>query len=237
MTETKAKARASADCDDKQMADFLKKNPDFFVGRDDLLLTLTLPHQRGPAISLVERQVALLRERNVEMRTRLAKYMDTARDNDRLFEKIRRMMLALLDCKDLEQLVETIRDSLDFEFNIDFHSLILFSNSALNMPVRIETFDATKAALGCVQRGNKAFSGKVKESELAFLFPDHNKQVESVAVIPISYSLNDPERLGILILGSKDKNHFRADMDTLFISFLGEVLSRMVAKLMPAGQS
>ena len=55
-----------------QVSDFLRENPDFFVGRDDLLLKLTLPHRRGNAISLVERQVALLRERAMDYRHQLA---------------------------------------------------------------------------------------------------------------------------------------------------------------------
>ena len=69
-----------------QVTDYLLENPDFFVGRDDLLLKLKLPHQRGNTISLVERQVALLRERAMDYRRQLAHLTENARDNERLFD-------------------------------------------------------------------------------------------------------------------------------------------------------
>ena len=86
---------------------YLEAHPDFFNQRDELLLSLRIPHQRGDTISLVERQLELLRGRNIEMRHRLSQLMDVARDNDRLFEKTRRLNLALMDATSLEELSRT----------------------------------------------------------------------------------------------------------------------------------
>ena len=81
---------------------YLRENPDFF-GRHPMLLTdLSLPHDSGEAISLVERQVAILRERNIDMRRRLTHLVGAANTNDTLFEKTRRFTLNMLDCDDLE---------------------------------------------------------------------------------------------------------------------------------------
>ena len=80
---------------------YLRENPDFF-GRHPMLLTdLSLPHDSGEAISLVERQVAILRERNIDMRRRLTHLVGAANTNDTLFEKTRRFTLNMLDCDDL----------------------------------------------------------------------------------------------------------------------------------------
>ena len=49
------------------VAAYLQAHPDFFNQRDELLLSLRIPHQRGDTISLVERQLELLRGRNIEM--------------------------------------------------------------------------------------------------------------------------------------------------------------------------
>ncbi len=73
-----------------QVADWLLDHPHFFADREELLAEMRVPHQRGTAISLVERQLGLLRDRNGEMRHRLTHLMDVARDNDRLFDKTRR---------------------------------------------------------------------------------------------------------------------------------------------------
>ena len=53
------------------VAAYLQAHPDFFSQREELLLSLRIPHQRGDTISLVERQLELLRGRNIEMRHRL----------------------------------------------------------------------------------------------------------------------------------------------------------------------
>ena len=74
---------------------YLKDHPAFFIDQDDLLAQLRIPHLRGSSISLVERQVAVLRERNIDMRNRLTHLMDVARDNDRLFEKTRRLVMKM----------------------------------------------------------------------------------------------------------------------------------------------
>ena len=213
-----------------QVTEFLRENPDFFVGRDDLLLKLTLPHQRGSAISLVERQVALLRERVMDYRHQLAHLTENARDNERLFDRLRLLVLSLLDCNDLVQLVDVISDSLNHEFGIEFHSLILFDQPLLNLPVRTVPVKQAVNALGSIMISGKAICGQVTEDKLDFLFQEQAEQVHSVAIIPLNYPLGEPRQLGVLAMGSRDKRHFRASMGTVFISYLGEVLSRILAR-------
>lgn len=82
--------------DAESVAAYLSAHPEFFVDHDELIPDLRIPHLQGGAVSLVERQVKLLRERNIEMRHRLSHLMDVARDNDRLFDKTRRLVLDLL---------------------------------------------------------------------------------------------------------------------------------------------
>ncbi|WP_257264166.1 DUF484 family protein [Endozoicomonas sp. ONNA2] len=213
-----------------QVADFLREHPEFFVGRDDLLLDLTLPHQRGDAISLVERQVALLRERALAYRHQLARLADNAKANEKLFERLRLLVLSLLESRDLEQLVEVIGDSLNHEFSIEFHSLILFSENPMNLPVRVEHSDAVAEALGSIMTSGKAICGQVTQAELKFLFQEQADNIGSVAIAPLGYALSEPQQLGVLALGSQDKQHFKASMGTVFISYLGDILSRMLAR-------
>ena len=105
---------------------YLRAHPTFFAEHDELLIEQRIPHQRGDSVSLVERQLKLLRDRNIEMRHRLSQLMDVARDNDRLFDKTRRLILDLLDAGSLEEVVMAVEDSLRQEFQVPFVSLILF---------------------------------------------------------------------------------------------------------------
>ena len=202
------------------------------MGRDELLLDLTLPHKRGDSISLVERQVALLRERALDYRHQLGRLSENARDNEQLFEKIRALMLSLLESRDLEHLIETLNDSLSHEFGIEFQSLILFSGKPMSLPVRIEHTDVAIMVLGSLITSGKVVCGQITPSEMDFLFQEHSEKINSVAIVPLTYTLIDPPQLGILALGSSDKNHFKASMGTVFVHYLGDVLSRLLARYM-----
>ena len=236
MIDSEAKTAEQSEPDKfkaEEVAEFLNNNPDFFVGRDDLLLTLTLPHQRGDTISLVERQVALLRERSIDYRHHLDNLSVTAQENEKTFERMRRLILALLESKDLEQVIEAIRDSLAHDFAIDINSLVLFSEKPMNLPVRVEHVDVATAALGNLIPKGRAVSGRFSDEQMMFLFPEQADEVGSAAIIPLAYTLNHPPQLGVLALASKDPEHFQASMGTTFIGYLGDILSRVLAQHMP----
>ena len=64
------------------VAEYLSANPDFFSDRDSLLALMTLPHQQGGAVSLVERQVSVLRDRNRSTKNHLDDLLNAARRNN-----------------------------------------------------------------------------------------------------------------------------------------------------------
>ena len=73
---------------------FLEQHPDFLVEHPDLLETLQVPHGLdGPAVSLVERQVQVLRDRQAESRQRLAELVRNARDNEALVGRVHALAL------------------------------------------------------------------------------------------------------------------------------------------------
>src|SRR3546814_8064661 len=107
----------------------------------------------------------ILRERNIEMRHLLSHLMDVARDNDRLFDKTRRLILALMDASTLEDLVMSVEDSLRQDFQVPFVSLILFGDNA--MPVgRWVTHADAQTAIGGLLTEDKSVSGSLREHEI-----------------------------------------------------------------------
>src|SRR5262245_13856598 len=105
-----AEASALDPRDEDAVMRYLRDNPDFFGRHPTLLTDLSLPHDSGQAISLVERQVAILRERNIDMRRRLTHLVGAANYNDSLFEKTRRFTLHALDCESLGAVDELLSD-------------------------------------------------------------------------------------------------------------------------------
>ena len=212
--------------DSAAVADYLRRHPEFFIDHDELIPELRIPHQRGDTISLVERQVKLLRERNIEMRHRLSQLMDVARDNDRLFDKTRRLVLDLLDTSGLEEVVSTVEDSLRHQFQVPFVSLILFSDTPLAVGRSVSSAEAHQA-IGGLLAGGKTICGLLREHELNFLFGESEaKQVGSAAVVALSYQ----GLHGVLAIGSVDPQHYKSSLGTLFLGYIAEVLARVLPR-------
>ena len=71
------------DIDESEIAAYLQSNPDFFERHTAVLAKLRLPHMPGSAtVSLVERQVAVLRQGNIKLERKLRDLLDVARGND-----------------------------------------------------------------------------------------------------------------------------------------------------------
>ncbi len=204
---------------------YLLDHPDFFAEHDELLVSMRVPHQRGDTVSLVERQLKLLRERNIEMRHRLSQLMDVARDNDRLFDKTRRLNLALMDAGSLEEIVIAVEDSLRQDFQVPFVSLILFSDNAMPVGRWVSSAEAQKAIGGLI--GDKTICGALREHELSFLFgAEQGKEVGSSAVV----TLNHLGLHGVLAIGSRDPQHYKSSVGTLFLNYIADVLGRLLPR-------
>ena len=208
--------------------EFLRDNPDFLDQNPDVLESLTLPHDSGSAVSLVERQVGVMRDRIKEMRGRLDNMLTTAHDNDLLFEKTKRLVLNLLDAKTLPAMVEVLYDSLGKDFAIDFYSLTLLGdeNELPRTLARVSSLEKANDQVGTLLSSNRAVCGVLREEEMTFLFGEKGLQVGSVAAVPLRYN----NLYGILALGNADPNFYKSSMGTLFLSYISEVLNRVLPK-------
>jgi uncharacterized protein YigA (DUF484 family) len=210
--------------DAEAVAAYLSAHPEFFVDHDELIPELRIPHLPGGAVSLVERQVKLLRERNIEMRHRLSQLMDVARDNDRLFDKTRRLVLDLLDSSSLEDVIGAVDESLRHEFQVPFVSLILFSETPLSVGRSVSQAEAQQA-IGGLLAGGKTICGVLRPHELTFLFGEEtSKEIGSAAVVALS------QQQGILAIGSRDPQHYKSSLGTLFLGYIAEILTRVLPR-------
>ena len=67
--------------------DYLAAHPNFFEGHANLLNSLQLPHAAGGAVSLVERQVSVLRQKDLKLEKQLKELIGIARANDLLAQE------------------------------------------------------------------------------------------------------------------------------------------------------
>jgi len=218
--------QVEVDPTEKMVREFLRDNPSFLDKNTDILETLVLPHNSGKAVSLVERQVGVLRDRNKEMRSRLDNMLQTAHDNDLLFEKTKRLVLNLLEAKTLGALVEAVYDSLGKDYGIEFYSLTLLGDDK-KLPrtmARIASMDKANERVGTLLGANREVCGILREDEMVFLFGERGHQVGSVAAVPLRYD----SLYGILAVGNSDPNFYKSSMGTLFLSYIAEILNRVL---------
>src|SRR6185503_21337567 len=98
MTTREARGLAtSTEAEEETVARYLQHNADFFERHQPLLARLRLPHARtGSTISLVERQVEVLREKQSGVEQKLADFVRVARANDVIADKLQKFTRRLL---------------------------------------------------------------------------------------------------------------------------------------------
>ena len=212
---------------EEKVEKFLKEHPNFFDHRPDLLTEMHLPHNSGNAVSLVERQVSILRERNMEMRHRLTNLLDNARDNDRLFDKTKRLVLAIIESVDLNSLVDALYYSFEKDFQVHYTRIILFSSQTLpQSKARIEDLYVARNHIGKHLQSVKSVSGGLDIKEIEFLFDSDAHNVGSAALAV----LNHGNLLGVLAIGNQDPTYYHSSMGTLFLNYVAEVLNRTLPR-------
>ena len=198
---------------------FLEDHPEFFIGKDALLSDMRIPHNSGPATSLVERQLAVHRERNVELRQRLSDLLENARRNDQLFEKSRRLVLALVEA-----------DSLRKDFGVDAWAMLHFTERQLEEPLIAIHSTERQRTTHRLFKGHRAICGQLPASDIAMLLGVDSSDAKSVA----SAQIRGRDNNGVLTIASKNPSYYRSSMDTLFLDYIADVLALRLPQI-PVG--
>lgn len=222
---TGSEASAATPVEEQSVVDFLRLDNDFFVRHPGLLSELNLPHGSGRTVSLVEHQVSILRERNMDMRRRTNELVNAARENDQIFAKTRSLTLALLDAESRQALNEVLATYVLVDFEADFVCCHLQGHASSLDHIRMHPGDFPFAGM---LNPDSAMCTTLREEELSQIFPNSEHDSSgSAALLPLSL----PDSGGLLCIGSRNAQHFSPDMDTLFVTYIADVLSKVLAHL------
>jgi len=221
------------DLSEDAVHDYLEANPDFFERHGELLSSLRLPHVSGSAISLVERQVSVLRQKDLKLERNLKELIDVARENDALGAKMHQLTLRLIAAKDLGETLGVIETALRAGFDADLSILVLFGDPAGFADVKIGRFfkpiereaESLKSFASFLQ-GSSPRCGQVRDSQRDFLFGRETDEVGSAALVP----LGKKSEIGFLAIGSADANRFHPGMSIDFLSRLGDLVAEALQR-------
>lgn len=217
---------------EQKIVNYLQSEKDFFARHSDLLINLTLPHPSGVAVSLVERQMVLLREQNQELKRQLNDLVENAKANGDLNKKMQGLVLAVLAAETPQAMLEVLFSSLRADFNVDVLALWLFFDAHSTPPFFLSYPDVTLIArdspklsvFSNVLKNTRPVCGSLTAEQGAHLFGEATERAVSCALIPLG--LEGRQHQGLLALGSQEPGRFRADLGTLFLDYLGAVAGR-----------
>ncbi len=221
------------DDSEKSIVRYLRDNPDFFERHLDLLADMILPHDHQGAISLVERQVQILREQKNAHKKRLNTLISNAKVNERLSTQISKLILALLDSQNLDDVLNIVQTRLSKDFNADTVVVRLFNTGHPSLSARPDVIDWSEPVMGAFEKiikERRPACGQLKPGQLESLFSDEAGQIASAALIPLVENEQSKTCYGLLAIGSHERDRFRADMGTLFLTQIGNILARVLKR-------
>jgi uncharacterized protein YigA (DUF484 family) len=210
------------------VVDYLRGHPDFFDRHAPLLARLRLPHSTGgAAVSLVERQVAVLRERCAKLERQLKDLVAVAKFNDGLVEKIHQLALRLIAAPNLETKLHAVETSLREDFLAERAVLLLFDDYSEGVAsdgfVKVlARSDTILAAFGNFLTSPRPRCGLIPDRQKEALFGRDAAAVGSAAILP----LGEGDRLlGLLVIGNHDPAHFNPGKRMDFLNRLGAMIA------------
>ena len=213
---------------EQTVRNYLEANPDFFERNSALLDSLQVPHASGGAVSLVERQVSRLRQKELKMQRQLKELIAVARDNDVLSAKIHELTLQLLAAKDLPACVAAVEEAMRSGFGADHAVLVHFGDPTMFDDVDAGRFfrvvsrdDKALHAFDTFLDGNAPRCGQARDAQRDFLFHNDADEIGSMALVP----LGNKAGIGFLAIGSTDADRFHPGMSIDFLARVGDLVA------------
>ena len=219
--------------DANDVADYLKRHPEFFAQHAELLHQIDIPSPHGDkAVSLTERQMGVLRDKMQQLEAKLAELISFGEENDIISAKVHRLGVALLGAGDLPGVMRVLYSHLGGDFAVPHVAVRLWGVGSAGGGDAVEyatVADAVKVLAGGLKH---PYCGSAAGQEAVAWLGEAASHVRSVAQIPLR-ECNEGACFGLLLLGSEEPQRFYPEMGTLYLQRIGDMAA--VALLRVAG--
>ena len=210
----------------EEVAQYLQEHPQFFNEYADLLADIQIYHpQDDKVISINERQIASLRERNRVLQDKLLELISFGEENDAIGEKMHRLTIALLSVSNIGELFNVLYFSLKEDFAVPLVAMRLWGNSCPSKSY-VEFTPTSDDVHVIAESLPQPYCGHHVADEIKQWFGEGAEHLNSFAMVP----LNTAPTIGLLVLGSSDSERFYPEMGTLYLKRLGELICTAIAR-------
>lgn len=214
--------------DEAAVLAYLQARPDLLARHPEVLEKIELQHRAGSAVSLMERQVDLLRARCEKLEAKLERLLGAARDNEVRAENVHRLARTLIRAPSLAAVVAGLRQTLREEFDIDevFVGLnnAYYKRNDIDGLIPLEPEGRIAKAYENFVRTRLIECGPITEPRARLLFPKATEVPLSAAIVP----LEKEKYLGMLAFGSRNPERFQPRQGKLFLEMIAELVAAAV---------
>lgn len=220
---------SSSSLSSEAVAHYLQNNPQFFEQHAELMSKVVIPHPHGGrTISITERQMLTLRDKNKQFEAKLGELLQFGEENDAISEKMHRLGVAMIAAATFQSVLHTLNFHLRDDFAIPHVALRLWDlpSAAGELP----EFAAVSEELQVfAETLSQPYCGSTSGFETSSWFGEASAHIRSQALIAMR---NGGGTIGLIALGSEDAQRFYAGMGTLYLERLGEMASAALARVL-----
>ena len=213
----------------EEVAQYLLDHPQFFEEHADLISRMVIPHPHGGrTISITERQMLSLRDKNKQLEGKMVELLQFGEENDVIGEKMHRLGVAVIAAGSFQSVIHTLNFHLRDDFAIPHFALRLWHRPE-NVAELPEFAGVSEELQAFAETLTQPYCGSTAGFETASWFGIAASHIRSQGLIALR---NGGGTIGLIALGSEEPQRFYAGMGTLYLERLGEMASAALARVL-----
>ncbi len=200
---------------DNDIIKYLNSDQDFFIRHPEQLESINVNNRNGTVTSLVNHQVNVLKERNTQLKNKLAELIKYAQENEKIMEQIFHLTNQLCQISHVANVTKHVGKFVKQSFDCDMFKMVIpvyenLENSSTVMCITEEKLAEFKTLFEEFNKRDKPICGRLKKQKLAFIFGKNHEKIGSSVILPIGKNAQK----GLLIFASFDETRFNPEMST-----------------------